>query len=134
MAVDLSENTIRAIDLSENTIWGLGRSESRHYWGHRMPIARRLFDGTLLGRRRTRPRARRPSAAARGYGASWRLERAAHLEHEPACASCGIVRADNHVDHIERLRDGGRRLQTLCASCHGQKTARQDGGYGNARR
>jgi 5-methylcytosine-specific restriction enzyme A len=78
----------------------------------------------------------RPSAGARGYGAEWRDVRVAHLARSPWCQVCG--RAGSVVDHIIPRAAGGTddpsNLQTLCARCHGQKTARHDGGFGNKRR
>lgn len=45
------------------------------------------------------------------------------------CQVCG--RAGNEVDHIKPLAQGGTddddQLQTLCASCHADKTAREQG-------
>lgn len=54
-----------------------------------------------------------------------------------ACANAGRTVAAQVVDHIrphkgdESLFWDWKNLQSLCGSCHGQKTARQDGGYGN---
>jgi len=67
----------------------------------------------------------RGSAAKRGYGPSWRKIRASHLSIEPTCRRCG--KPGKHVDHITPKRRGGTNdpgnLQTLCAACHGAKTA-----------
>jgi len=83
----------------------------------------------------------RGSAAARGYGATWRKLRKMVLARRPLCEDpFGIheardeVVASTEVDHIVPLRDGGGNeldnLQALCKSCHSRKTAREDGGFG----
>ena len=78
----------------------------------------------------------RQSSTQRGYGAEWRKVRAAHLRAQPNCVQCGDVA--EHVDHILPLAQGGTHaaanLQSLCQRCHSRKTARSDGGFGNARR
>ena len=82
----------------------------------------------------------RGSAASRGYDARWRRIRSRHLSQHPLCAHClqnGRTEAAQHVDHIIPLRKGGTHakgnLQSLCASCHSRKTAREDGGFGRGR-
>jgi len=81
--------------------------------------------------------ARRGSASERGYGSAWADTRAEHLRHEPWCQAPGCGAKGQHVDHRIPRRQGGTddpsNLQTLCASCHSAKTARQDGGFGNRR-
>jgi len=83
-----------------------------------------------------RPERARASANERGYGAEWRRLRDAHLRAFPLCVECGMP--GNHVDHITPRARGGTddesNLQTLCATHHSQKTAAQDGGFGNRRR
>lgn len=68
--------------------------------------------------------------------AAWRKLRAAHRAREPLCRSCmtqGRVTAGAVVDHIVPIdKDGSRfldatNLQTLCARCHADKTARDEG-------
>jgi 5-methylcytosine-specific restriction enzyme A len=65
----------------------------------------------------------------------WRRLRAAHLRGNPACVLCGA--RGQHVDHKrphrgnEALFLDPTNLQTLCQSCHGHKTARRDGAFGN---
>jgi 5-methylcytosine-specific restriction enzyme A len=61
--------------------------------------------------------------------------RKAFLLHNPVCVKCG--QPATHVDHIIPHK-GDRRLfwnpsnwQALDAKCHGRKTVRQDGGFGN---
>ena len=45
------------------------------------------------------------------------------------CRSCGVVTDAPEVDHIINVAQGGTddesNLQTLCASCHKKKTARE---------
>lgn len=73
----------------------------------------------------------RPSAARRGYDATWRMIRLAHLRREPLCRFCaarGLVTAASEVDHIVALADGGTHaasnLRSLCKPCHSRRTAR----------
>ncbi|UYQ70654.1 HNH endonuclease [Pelagibacterium flavum] len=79
---------------------------------------------------------RRPSAAARGYDAAWSKARATHLARHPYCA-CG-ERA-TLVDHIVSIRKAPHRrldptnFESMCARCHGRKTARVDGSFGRSR-
>lgn len=79
--------------------------------------------------------ARRGSPASRGYGAAWRRLARALLRESPACSRCG--NEAQLVDHIVPKRDGGTddasNLQPLCRPCHGLKTNRADGGFGNRR-
>jgi 5-methylcytosine-specific restriction protein A len=79
----------------------------------------------------------RPTAADRGYGTDWRKLRAA-MPRAP-CAMCGRPWAPSfHLDHRTARAQGGTdhpsNLQWLCQSDHAAKTARADGGFGNARR
>jgi 5-methylcytosine-specific restriction protein A len=78
---------------------------------------------------------KRASSAKRGYGANWRKIRAAHLKKHPLCVVCG--EPATNVDHIIPLAKGGTNassnLQSMCHSCHSRKTAKHDGGFGNAR-
>lgn len=83
----------------------------------------------------------RESAASRGYGAKWRKARLAHLQEHPLCAEChktGRITPATVVDHITphkgnmKLFWDSNNWQALCASHHSQKTAREDGGFGNA--
>jgi 5-methylcytosine-specific restriction protein A len=75
----------------------------------------------------------RGSAASRGYGAEWRVIRAAVLRDEPACRRCGQPARD--VDHIVPRDQGGddtrTNLQALCKPCHASKSVR-DGRWGRA--
>lgn len=86
--------------------------------------------------------ANRESSTARGYGRPWQKARAGYLRKNPLCIQCqelGKMTAATDVDHIEPHR-GDKTLfwdsanwQALCHPCHSAKTAREDGGFGNAR-
>lgn len=84
---------------------------------------------------------RRASSTARGYGRTWQKARAAWLHKHPLCVvheRRGQVVAATDVDHV--VPHGGDKAlfwdsdnwQSLCHSCHSEKTAREDGGFGNA--
>jgi len=85
----------------------------------------------------------RGSAHSRGYGRRWRVSRAGFLRKNPLCVHCllidRVVQA-TVVDHI--IPHSGdmdlfwdrQNWQPLCASCHGRKTAGEDGGFGNKKR
>lgn len=83
-----------------------------------------------------RPEAARPSAARRGYGGKWRVIRAAFLKAHPRCEACGAPASE--ADHRTPLAAGGTHawvnLRPLCKPCHSRKTARDDGGFGNAKK
>ena len=71
----------------------------------------------------------RGSAKARGYGGPWRRIRSRQLKAEPLCRHCaedGRTTAATLVDHVVPLDAGGTHetsnLQSLCRSCHAQKT------------
>lgn len=77
----------------------------------------------------------RPSARARGYDNAWERESKAYLAIHPRCVVCG--KPATVVDHVVPHK-GDKRLfwdrsnwQPLCASCHGRKTASEDGGFGH---
>jgi 5-methylcytosine-specific restriction endonuclease McrA len=79
-----------------------------------------------------RPAPKRPSAAARGYGPTWRRLRLLKLARTPTCEMCD--RAAVHVDHKDNNQTNNKwaNLQSLCHSCHSIKTVHQDGGLGRA--
>ena len=57
----------------------------------------------------------------------WRITRRRKLKLDPVCQSCGTELA-TEVDHVTALEDGGKpyslaNLSSLCATCHGAKTA-----------
>jgi 5-methylcytosine-specific restriction enzyme A len=75
---------------------------------------------------------RRGTAAERGYGHKWRVASAAWIAANPSCGACGLIdiRSRMVVDHIKPHR-GCMQLfwdrsnwETLCKTCHNQKTAR----------
>lgn len=75
---------------------------------------------------------RRGTSAERGYGHAWRKLRAHILSIEPLCRSCaarGRVAAGSEVDHVTPKSKGGTddvsNLQSLCKSCHSDKTMRE---------
>lgn len=95
----------------------------------------RRYDAT----RRQATDAARPSPAERGYGTAWRDRRARFLAANPVCADCGgaaTVADHAPVTRAELVRrgdpdpDAAHHLQPRCASCHGRKTVRDDGGWG----
>jgi len=100
-----------------------------------MPDRLPTFKPPWVGqRKRSRsPDTSRPSAAARGYcSPGWKAARREVLLRDGyQCRACGAVVTGKaaHVDHIVRKADGAGDevdgLQTLCASCHGKKTARE---------
>jgi 5-methylcytosine-specific restriction protein A len=84
----------------------------------------------------------RGTARARGYDQDHEAWRAAVLARDPFCKDPDRRHPLEGVrstvaDHIVPVRaDGPWSLengQGLCASCHSAKTARVDGGFGNAR-
>src|SRR5512139_1919817 len=80
----------------------------------------------------------RPTAHERGYGATWRVIRLAHLRREPVCRDPyhkhpeQLIPATD-VDHIVPRSAGGTdedsNLQSLCHECHSYKTAVQSSGW-----
>ena len=75
--------------------------------------------------------------------ARWRKNRAAFLAKHPLCVkheARGLMVPAKVVDHKtphkgdEVLFWDQTNWQGLCARCHNQKTARQDGGFGNKKR
>lgn len=84
----------------------------------------------------------RGSRHARGYTSKWDRERLRFLAKFPLCASHAekqMVVAATVVDHKiphrgdEKLFWDRKNWQSLCATCHNAKTAREDGGFGNGR-
>jgi 5-methylcytosine-specific restriction protein A len=87
-------------------------------------------------RRNARYEATRPSSTERGYDKDWARIRRQALADEPTCRVCGKTATEVH--HINPIALGGtndvENLACLCHSCHASITAREGGGYGNARR
>lgn len=79
---------------------------------------------------------------ARGYTAQWRVAAKAFLREHPLCRLCSfrkLVVSATLVDHVHP-HNGDQALfwdqsnwQSLCKTCHGMKTAKHDGGFGNNR-
>jgi len=84
----------------------------------------------LRDRGRKRPQYLEPSQLSK-----WRKARKEYLQYHPACVECR--HAATVVDHIVPHRGNEDLLwdrsnwQALCKRCHGRKTARDDGGFGN---
>ena len=106
-----------------------------------MPDRLPTFKPPWLARkqRQRAPDTARPSASARGYcSPGWKAARREVLLRDSyQCKVCGdLVHGKRaHVDHIIRKADGAgdevAGLQTLCASCHGKKTVREQNGVAN---
>jgi len=83
----------------------------------------------------------RRTSCQRGYGYAWQKYRRAFLmmpEHA-VCAECQREPA-SHVDHRTPVSGADdpnfwnpENHQGLCPGCHARKTARDDGGFGNAK-
>ena len=87
--------------------------------------------------RHPRPQAARPSAAERGYGAGWQHIRAEVLTAHSIPASEWPLYDVDHNPPYNRAIEPDHRKYTLTPRLHGehsQKTAAQDGGFGNRRR
>ena len=89
----------------------------------------------------------RGSAAQRGYDARWTAYSRQYRKDYPLCVRClaaGLlvsVERGGHVDHIKPVTGPHDPLfwdpanhQSLCRSCHSEKTAAEDGGFGNPER
>lgn len=84
----------------------------------------------------------RLSSTKRGYGYRWQQARAGYLAKHPLCVICkakGLIEPATDLDHIIPHK-GDMELfwdrtnwQGLCGSCHSEKTAKEDGGFGNPR-
>ena len=63
----------------------------------------------------------------------WRKLRAKKFSMTPLCEACeklGLVVVGTQIDHIQSISTGGAplclsNLQTLCYSCHGRKSAKE---------
>ena len=95
------------------------------------------------GQRRAEFDRLRGSAAARGYDYRWQKYSANYLRENPWCVTHrkrNLYVPATHTDHIVPHRGDPRLFwdrgnhQGLCESCHNQKTAGQDGGFGNPRK
>ena len=66
----------------------------------------------------------------------WQAVSRRRLTIEPACRECD--RPANQADHVIPVEAGGApydltNTQSLCAVCHGRKSATSDGAFGNTR-
>jgi 5-methylcytosine-specific restriction protein A len=86
---------------------------------------------------------RRCTSRQRGYTRQWELARATYLADHPLCVQCrqaGRVEVATVVDHVVPHKGNmdlfwrRENWQSLCAPCHGVKTAREDGGFNNPRK
>ena len=101
-----------------------------------MPDAARTHSTAATRAARTQYDRWRGSSASRGYGGRWRKYRAVFLREHPLCVACqraGRLTAALHVDHITPVDGDSDPLfwdesnhQGLCASCHSQKTAKEN--------
>ena len=80
--------------------------------------------------------AQRGTAAERGYGHKWAGYSRRRLRAHPLCVKC--EHQATLTDHIIPVKGPGDPLfwdesnhQSLCAKCHGVKTATEDGGFGH---
>ena len=71
----------------------------------------------------------------------WRALRESFLNKNPLCKNFAEHNFAEHVDHIKRIESEDdplfydeKNLQALCKRCHSRKTAKYDGGFGNAKR
>ena len=86
--------------------------------------------------------AQRGTAAQRGYGARWQRAGKAYLREHPLCEIClkknpPVIEPATLVDHIIPHRgdpvlfwDPGN-WESASEHCHNEKTAREDGAFGN---
>lgn len=86
-------------------------------------------------RQREQFRRRKQAGRITDYGPEWPKTRKEYLDAHPFCVVCGGKATQ--VDHITPVSKGGSildwgNLQSLCHRHHSQKTARHDGGFGNA--
>ncbi|AIQ31649.1 HNH endonuclease [Paenibacillus sp. FSL P4-0081] len=99
-----------------------------------------VSNGGYCDKHRQQREQHRGTSASRGYGHKWKKERLEYLKLHPLCVVCkasGVAGAATVVDHIiphkgdDKLFWRRSNWQPLCASHHSQKTAKEDGGFGN---
>lgn len=101
-------------------------------------------NGNLRSKKRHRDYDKlRGTRTERMYDNRWLRYSKAYRARNPLCVVCeekGIVTLVQCVDH-KTPHGGDSELfwdpsnhQSLCKSCHGEKTAREDGAFGNAKR
>jgi 5-methylcytosine-specific restriction protein A len=88
----------------------------------------------------------RPSSSQRGYGWHWQKYTMGFKKRNPFCIDPQRrhphkAKRTEHVDHIKPVHGLEDPLfwdpsnhQALCASCHGYKTATEDGGFGRIKK
>lgn len=87
----------------------------------------------------------RGSAHSRGYTSRWARYSKHYRTNNSLCVKClagGKLKRSECVDHIIPVVDGEKdplfwepkNHQALCNSCHSEKTAKEDSGFGNERR
>lgn len=101
-----------------------------------MPQAAKTHSTAATRGSRTAHERWRGSSASRGYDRQWRKYRQAYLAEHPLCVACqrdGRLTAALHIDHVKPVDGQDDPLfweesnhQGLCASCHSQKTAREN--------
>lgn len=89
------------------------------------------------------PQPKRGSSTQQGYGSKWRKAKAAYLAVHRWCVECqrhGHATPSTCIDHIVAHK-GNRELfwnrrnwRASCISCNSSKAAREEGGFGNARK
>ncbi|MEG0429008.1 MAG: HNH endonuclease signature motif containing protein [Hydrogenoanaerobacterium sp.] len=84
----------------------------------------------------------RESASKRGYGYKWAKSRACYLAEHPWCAECAKHNRQTPATEVDHKQPhcGDMKLfwditnwQPICHSCHSAKTAKENGGFGNAK-
>jgi 5-methylcytosine-specific restriction endonuclease McrA len=102
---------------------------------HKTPPTRLKSHAKAVARKTEQKRSNQKSKV---YNHDWRSLRAHFLALNPTCKLCGAMAV--HADHIKtakefpELRLSISNLQPLCHSCHSRKTAKEDGGFGNAKK
>lgn len=86
----------------------------------------------------------RGTAASRGYTYRWSKYSLQYRKDNPLCAECerqGILKVNNCVDHIIPVSGPDDPLfweptnhQGLCTTHHSEKTAKEDGAFGNVKK
>ena len=82
--------------------------------------------------------AKRPNAAARGYGSKWRQAREGWLKSHPKCVDCSelATEVDHQIPHRGDMKLFWDRSnwRSRCKTHHSRKTATEDSGFAARRR